>query len=228
MAGAREILSDEEFMIQGDVQLRCNETEQLILFWEVSKIEGKNGQFVPYINIENRDANFTLSSKRLSVGLSYVRFISRRPSSSEEPESYDFGFVRLLPPLQATIVAPNVTIKATGIFTLDASMSRDTGAAADGQRGMTFMWLCRKENETFSNIDTLPVDLALGREPIKGGCFGYGPGKLNSNKNVLMIDPRGMKYRQTYVFQLVVSKDRRTATSIHAVCVTFDISLSIR
>ena len=228
IASAREILPDEDVLIRSDVVFKCNRTGNIYAFWEVSTVDEIHGEFIPQLNIEDGHSNFSLNTRDLSVGLSYVRFVLKATSAPEQPESFDYGFVRRLPPLIAEIRAPNVVAKGAAPFTLDGSMSRDTSRSVDDEQNMSFTWLCKRENETLPLTGDPPVDIGFGEKQSEGGCFGYGQARLNSTERIVVINPDRMQSKQVYIFALVVRKGKRKATNYHRLEVILDCQLIIR
>lgn len=141
----------------------------------------------------------------------------------------DFGFLEVvLPEIVAKILGVNKAVKGTGKIVLDASHSYDPYEMNLKDQGLVFTWLCRKEEEDFSNIQSLSIDQSYGRDKVLGGCFGYGVGKLNTTEPTIKIDISGMISQSSYVFKVIVQKGNRSSSANHTLLVESSISFTIR
>ena len=143
--------------------------------------------------------------------------------------NYDYGFLKVvLPDLVAKIRGVSKAVKGTGTIVLDATDSYDPNEPTLKDQGIVFTWLCRREDEAFSSMESLPIDHSYGREKILGGCFGYGVGKLNHTGPTLKIDINKMISQNTYVFMVIVQKENRSSTANHTLRIESSIFFSIR
>lgn len=179
--------------------------------WEVSKANislGVFGNFLPRpLSIHNE--NLSLYQKRSNDSYLYVSYVLRHPMDNKTI-AYDYGYVLLLRPRPiASITGVTNAIKGQGSVTLDGSgvlYSR----AIDQRASFQFSWYCRRKEERFSEEDSL-----LDSSQNSGGCYGYGPGRLNETGRYLTVDVDKMETGHTYVFRVKVTLDSETSTDDH-------------
>ena len=200
----------------------------MVLSWESSEASETNGAFSVSQTLKVGSENLTITPKTLSPGLYYVRLFAKM-NKEEGAINYDYGFLKVvLPDLVAKIRGVSKAVKGTGTIVLDATDSYDPNETTLKDQGIVFTWLCRREDEDFSNMESLPIDLSYGREKILGGCFGYGVGKLNHTGPTLKIDINKMISQNAYVFMVIVQKENRSSTANHTLRIESSISFSIR
>ncbi|XP_015751283.1 PREDICTED: sperm receptor for egg jelly-like isoform X1 [Acropora digitifera] len=179
-------------------------------------------------HLEITSQNLTIKPRRWKVGLYFIRLIAEM-TKEEGAVNYDYGFLRVvLPDLVAKVRGPKKAVKGTGNIVLDGTDCYDPDNPSAKDQGMVFTWLCRRENEEFSNMETLPIESSLGRAKVLGGCFGYGVGKMNTTESIIEIDTNRMPSKTTFVFKLIVEKENRTAVAFHNLTVESSIDFSIR
>lgn len=216
------------FVVVGKVTKHCNTSSLMVLSWESSEVSEQNGAFSVSQTLDVGSENLTITPKRLSPGLYYVRLIAVM-NKEEGAINYDYGFLKVeLPDLVAKIRGVIKAVKGTGTIILDATDSYDPHEPTLKDQGIVFTWLCRREDEDFSNMESLPIDYSYGREKILGGCFGYGVGELNSTGPTVEIDINKMISQNTFVFMVIVQKENRSSTANHTLRVESSISFSIR
>ena len=225
---ATRITTVDMFVVVGEVTSRCNTSTSMRLTWESNEVEDLNGAFTMSQTLAFASRNLTIEPKRLPIGLYFIRLIAEM-TKEEGAIAYDYGFLQVvLPELVAKIRGVNKAVKGTGNVILDATDSYDPHDPAAKDQGMVFTWLCRREDEDFSNLQSLSIDIPLGREKILGGCFGYGVGKMNTTEPILEIEINRMVSKNTYVFKLIVEKDNQTSAVNHTLKVDSSIAFSIR
>ncbi|XP_068682590.1 polycystin-1-like protein 2 [Montipora foliosa] len=225
---ATRVTTVDLLVVRGEVGIRCNTSSSLLLSWESNEIEEPNGLFMMSDRLAIASLNLTIEPGRLKVGLYFIRLIAEM-TKEEGALNYDYGFLRVvLPDLVAKVRGVNKAVKGTGNIILDATDSYDPDNSAAQEQGMAFTWLCRRENEEFSNMETLPIDSSLGRAKVLGGCFGYGVGKMNTTEPLLEINMNKIGSKSTYVFKLIVEKENRTSVAYHTLRVESSIEFSIR
>ena len=171
------------FVVVGELNLQCNTSTSVRLSWDSYEVEDPNGAFTlsqtfDVIGVQN----FTIEPKSLPPGLYLIRLIAEM-TKEEGAIGYDYGFLQVVfPDLVAKIRGVDEVVKGTGDIVLDATDSYDPHDPTAKDQDMVFTWLCRREDEDFSNLESLPIDSPHGREKILGGCFGYGVGKMNTTK----------------------------------------------
>lgn len=203
----------------------CNLTQSTLVIWDRSNVNLERNQLTSLRTI-SRNLKLGESVKDWPLGLHYIR-LSVSMRGKEGTENFDFGFVNVtLPPLVALIDGPSSYMKAIGPFTLDGSKSYDP---SDTAQGFTYIWLCRRLNETFDNINMSdPIDVATSGKRDRGGCFGNGPGRMNSTEAVLHVRTPYMEAKQMYVFQLIVRSHWRVSKINHTVLVNSSLTYRIQ
>ena len=218
------------FVIVGKVTAHCNTSSLMTFSWQSNKVYAENGAFSisQELQFGSDHENLTIAPKRLSAGLYYIRLIAEM-NKEEGAINYDYGFLEVVyPDLVAKIRGVNKVLKGTGKITLDATDSYDPHEPTLKDQGIVFKWLCRREDEDFSNMQSLPIDNSYGREKILGGCFGYGVGMLNSTDPTIEVDINKMVSQNTYVFMVIVQKENRSSAANHTLRVESSIAFSIR
>lgn len=225
---ATRITTIDMFVVVGKVAAHCNTSSLMVLSWESNEVYVENGAFSISQVLEVGSENLTIAPKRLSAGLYYIRLIAEM-NKEEGAINYDYGFLEVVyPDLVAKIRGVNKVLKGTGKITLDATDSYDPHEPTLKDQGMVFKWLCRREDEDFSNMQSLPIDSSYGREKILGGCFGYGVGMLNSTGPTIEVDINKMVSQNTYVFMVIVQKENRSSAANHTLRVESSFAFSIR
>lgn len=217
------------FFVIGEFALRCNTSTSFRLSWDSYEVDGKSGAFKlsPSLQIVGAP-KLTIRPKSLRVGLYFIRLVAEM-TKEEGALGYDYGFLQVVyPDLVAKIRGVDMVVKGTSDVVLDATDSYDPHDPAARDQGITFTWLCRREDEDFSNLESLPIDTSHGREQVLGGCFGYGVGKMNTTEPFLKISVNKMVSQYSYVFELIVEKQRRSSTASHILRVESSIAFSIR
>lgn len=225
---ATRISTIDMFVVVGKVTKHCNTSSNMVLSWESSQASEQNGAFSFSQTLDIGSENLTITPKRLSPGLYYVRLVAEM-NKEEGAINYDFGFLKvMLPDLVAKIRGVSKAVKGTGTVILDATDSYDPHEPALKDQGLVFTWLCRREDEDFSGMESLSIDHSYGRERILGGCFGYGVGKLNDTGPTVEININKMISQNSYVFMVIVQKENRSSTANHTLRIESSISFSIR
>lgn len=225
---ATTISTIDMFVVVGKVTKHCNTSSLMVLSWESSEASETNGAFSVSQTLDVGSENLTITPKTLSPGLYYVRLFAEM-NKEEGAINYDYGFLKVvLPDLVAKIRGVRKAVKGTGTIVLDATDSYDPNEPTLKDQGIVFTWLCRREDEDFSNMESLPIDHSYGREKILGGCFGYGVGELNHTGPTLKININKMISQNTYVFMVIVHKENRSSTAYHTLRIESSIPFSIR
>ena len=227
---ATRMTTIDMFVVVGKVTIHCNTSTSMLLSWESYEVEEENGAFsVSQVDFTDvRSENLTIAPKKLLVGLYYIR-LTAEMTKEEGAINFDYGFLEVvLPNLVAKISGVDKAVKGTGNIFLDATDSYDPAEPSLKDQGLTFTWLCRREDEDLSNMASLPIDNSHGWEKIHGGCFGYGVGMLNTTEPTIEIDIGGMISQNTYVFTVIVQKANRSSAVNHTLRVESSISFSIR
>ena len=138
--------------------------------------------------VVSRQANWMLQKRSLLHGLYVLKvFITFNGGMK-----YDFGFLEIMPsPLLARIEGGQDVVRGqASIFALDASPSFNKDVGPGNYTGMNFIWLCKKQNESFGNKTHFPEIQVpqQGQISYGNGCFGTGIGRLGSSDRVLKVD----------------------------------------
>ena len=225
---ATRMTTIDMFVVIGEVMRRCNTSTSMRLSWESNLIDDLNGAFTMSQTLDLGSQNLTIKPKRMAVGLYFIRLLAEM-TKEEGAIGYDYGFLQvMLPDLVAKISGVDMAVKGTGHIVLDATDSYDPDDPAAKDQGMVFTWLCRREDEDFSNLESLPIDSPLGRQKILGGCFGYGVGKMNTTEPILTVNINRMVSKNSYVFKVIAEKENRSSAAYHTLRVESSIGFSIR
>ena len=221
---AKVVYTTQTLDLEGHVKTMCNVTKSMLILWDRSSVNKETSQLMSLRTFGSGKLQISESVKDWPLGLHYVR-LSVSMRGKEGTTDFDYGFVNVtLPPLKAVIDGPASYLKGVGPFTLDASKSYDPSHTA---KSFTYVWLCRKFDETFNNVNmSQPVDVEKNGD--QGGCFGNGPGRMNSTEPILQVRTPRFEPGKTYVFQLIVRSDWRETKIEHAVLLNSSLAYRIR
>lgn len=215
--------------------------------WEAAAMYDSSDKFSQLIPLTGNGGKVTIQGNNLPSSLLYVRHVVR----TEQIEVFSYGLVQIdRPPLVGQITGPVQARKGEGVITLDASKSNDPDISSFRDRSgeITYTWFCKREDDfTYAQYSarrlqryrfqyryrkhfmrSIPADVSNGRPFTDDGCFGFGPGRLSSNKSVLKVDVNKMKSKYTYVFSLVVSKGRRSTKVYHKLKINPSVFFKVR
>lgn len=229
----KEILPDESYLIEARLAYQeFNSTlaqhRDLEFKWELSTVDENTGQFSPFVTLADNEANITVNSKEMAVGLTYVR-VSAKPKAVNGTIDYDFGFIRILPRLEATIAGPNMALKGGGPIKLHVftrgELSDSFGLKAPN---VAFVWTCGEDNATIAN-SSLQSDTPFDNFTSTKGCFGDDTGISHSTtERCVLINPDFLVSRRTYLFQVLATQGIRSVMASHKIHVDTNISLTIK
>ena len=132
-------------------------------------------------------------------------------------------------PLRAIISGGSErTVGFNHLVEIDAGESYDPDAATKGRK-WTFAWFCHRTNEDYTlpaNLTNLPpvptakpatngtgndskVNATNGTRKDLGGCFKFGPGRLNFTSLKITFNASTMKKNQSYVITFAMYKKGR-------------------
>ena len=190
--------------------------------WEVAKASDKSIEFERFVVhddiFNNKTGKLELKGKEFGEGYLYIRCaaFNKTLPGNVGVETYDYGYIRIVyPPLVVQIAGSSIAIKGNGSVTLDASSSYDPNARLNNSSGLSFSWYCRRVNGN-----------ATKKNP--SGCYGHHSGKLSSAKPIIKVDVDSMDANQTYLFELIITKDRRISRAIHTLAVFPPYVISLR
>ena len=227
-----EVLPEEKVRVEANIPfLRDNANLTSVNFdfqWEISTIDEDTGQFFPLVVLADKDRNITISSLQVPVGFTFIR-VSAVPKNAKQPMSYDFGFIRILPRLQASVNGPAVAIKGDGPVLLNSIISGELSDSFGNKADkLTFLWSCQVENSRSSNL-AISSESRYDNLQTNASCECFDPGILNSTREQsLSFNPDLLIANKTYIFHILVSQGRRFVTASHKIRVDSNISLSIR
>ena len=217
-------------LIQYPINLEhsCSPTGQMLFYnWKVSSIDGETGYFGPLRDFGEKNT-LILPLRFLSLGYTYIQCVVEIKGDAGSM-TFDYGYLKIV---RAPLVAKITDItRGSEIFTtikLSARNSFDAERRSDGSLRLQFTWFCRLEDETFSDSMEKVVDAAFGRNKSQHGCFGFGPGKLTSRDEVLVLNRAEMVKSQKYIFTLVVYKDVRNSSAVYEYDVRSQVSIFVR
>lgn len=203
----------------------CQPTSTILYSWKLSKIDQETGLFGP-LQPFGRKKTFILPLRIFGIGYAYVQCEVQLSGDAGSMTLVD-GYMRIVrDPLVAVITQIN---GARTKIMLSAAKSFDAGRRGSGTKGLQFTWFCRLAGESFFNItERYAVDNSFGRVKTNTGCFGYGPGRLTSRKEVLVLEMQEMVESRKYIFKLVVKKDDRNASAVYEFTVKPPASIFVR
>ena len=198
----------------------CSSSAQLKSYWHVTKATLESRTFYSFLP-GTAETDKPVWSTRLVPGLDSYVFVSYvlKMLPQYSVIGYDYGYVLLLEGTPvANISGVSDAYKGEGKIVLNGSQSYDPHPDKAGP--LTFTWFCRRRQETLPRNDSFPVvDAPSGETSASGGCYGYGPGRLSGNENVLVVDVDKMEEEETYVFELVVSNSLKSSKAVHLLTV---------
>ncbi|XP_078351488.1 polycystin-1-like protein 2 [Oculina patagonica] len=220
---AKVYYTTEQLAFKAEVQdSQCSSSAELISYWHITKATLKSKKFYHLIPgaIRNSRPVYSMWRRTSHDSYFYVSYVLRR-APQLEVTGYDYGYILLLqsPPV-ANISGVSSATKGERNITLNGSLSYDPHADQAGP--LIFNWFCRRSHETLPDDDSLPVvDAPNENTSRSGGCYGYGPGRLSSNENILIVDVDKMEGGQMYVFELLVSNGVKSSRAVHWLAVKY-------
>ena len=190
--------------------------------WEIAKASDKSSEFGRFVShggsFNNKTGNLQLKGREFDMGYLYIRCVALIATRSGDVavETYDYGYVRVVyPPLVAHITGSSTVIKGNGSVTINASSSYDPNARLNNSSGISFTWYCKT------------MDGNVSKEG-PSGCYGRHSKKLSSTKPIIKVDVDSMDANVTYLFELVITKDRRVSRAFHTLTVIPPYVISLR
>ena len=226
MKDAKEIFLSKMLMkLPLKLEHSCQPTSTILYSWKFSKIDQETGLFGP-LQPFGRKKTFILPLRTFRIGYAYVQCEVQLSGDAGSMTLVD-GYMRIVrDPLVAVITHIN---EARTKIMLSAAKSFDAGRRGSGTKGLLFTWFCRLAGESFLNVtDRYAFDESFGRVKTNTGCFGYGPGRLTSRKEVLVLEVQEMVESRKYIFKLVVRKDDRNASAVYEFAVKPPASIFVR
>ena len=196
--------------------------KSLFFEWEITKASDQSSQFGSFVAhgevFNNKTEKLELEGRELEEGYLFIRCIAfvKTQSGNFEVKAYDYGYVRVLyPPLIVQIAGSITAIKGNGSVALDASSSYDPQTPVNNSSGLTFSWYCQRID------DNIP-------KQSPSGCYGHHAGKLSSRGPMIVVDIDRMDANNTYLFELVVTKDYRISRAFHTLYVNPPYVITLR
>ena len=226
MKDAKEIfLSKRIVKLPLHLKHSCQPKTTILYSWKFSKLDKETGLFGP-LQPFGRRKTVTLFSGMFGIGYAYVQ-CEVQLSGDASSMALANGYVRIVrDPLVASIT--DITETRRKIM-LSAEKSFDAGKRRSGTQGLQFTWFCRLAGKSFLDVTERYVDdESFGRVKTNTGCFGCGPGRLNSTDEVLVLNMAEMVESKKYIFKLVVYKDDRNASAFYELAVKPPASIFVR
>ena len=194
----------------------CSSSAQLKSYWHITQASLKTRTFTAFMPAPLGTSQPFWSMIPQNLDSYYYASYILRILPDYKVIGYDYGYVLVLqqPPV-ANISGVSLAAPGDGNITLNASISYNPNG--DSGNPLIFTWFCRRSYEAFPAIDPLPVvDIPNGNASASGGCYGYGPGRLSSVSEVLVVNVDRMEAGQTYVFELLVSNGEKSSRASHS------------
>ena len=210
MKDAKEFFLSKMMKLPLQLERSCQPTTTILYSWKFSKIDKETGLFGPLQPFGRKDT-FKLPLHMFGIGYAYVQCEVQLPGDTTFMTLAN-GYMRIVRDL---LVADITDITETrSKITLSAEKSFDAGGRRFGTRGLQFTWFCRLAGESFLDVnERYAVNESCGGVQANTGCFGYGPGRLTSTDEVLVLNMAEMVESKKYIFKLVIYKDNRNASA---------------
>jgi hypothetical protein len=227
-----------DFTVSMPTEITCQASNYIASYQAtVYSIDNSTGSLQnSYTNFGNLLPEATvwkIPAKALQYGKYYVK-VTSVIENNRGTQSSDFGFIIVgETPLVSKIAGSSLAYQGIKeIVYLYGSKSYDPDVGQGKYNGMEFIWICRRDNETFKgNPTSLPVVRPSSNQSVDlGGCYGTGIGRLESSekgKYVIGLDIDKMKGDTRYVIVLVVKKGERSQRSEHSMYIKEEIDISL-
>lgn len=228
-ANPKEIHRTSVFSVKASaINVNCssNQSSQANFTWHWSVYEidpvtlewrPTNSTFVT-ANLTSTSQTIIISSQKLHYGVKGVTvFFTRKDHYGAS--FVDFGFFSVVVSeltVSLDLVGGDVIYEENPRkLVFDGSKSYDPDYPGNNN-GLKFVWFCLRSSE-FLNIsldyNKIPITGPLVAHGNKnwGGCFGAGPGRLNSSLPTISLDSTLIDADNSYEIVLMVCKDKRMA-----------------
>ena len=227
----RDFKRSEKISIKTHTTLNCF-NYSTSLRWEIfKKCDGQ--QQIPVTNLSGIDVD----RSELLIPARFFNYCSKvearfTVNMTEAPGVFKVKTVKFAikkSPLRAIISGGSErTVGFNHLVEIDAGESYDPDAATKGRK-WTFAWFCHRTNEDYTlpaNLTNLPpvptakpatngtgndskVNATNGTRKDLGGCFKFGPGRLNFTSLKISFNASTMKKNQSYVITFAMYKKGR-------------------
>ena len=216
------------YTFEANIELRCAQIWAQNMSWVLADSSLNDSDAILNGTVVSTQTNeWTLADQHLAFAhvLHALYFPLTVIQGNNVTESaYDKGYIIIRPlPLVAIISGETeITRGSNQNIILNGSESYDPHVGLGVLEGLTFYWLCKGSDEEFPTENPLEIQVAPfsfnGSEALSGGCFGTGVGRLESTEPVVVLNASAMQNSSaSYVFQLIVAKDARTALDMKTV-----------
>ena len=226
--------------IETVIKIDCQASETKELQWQVIK-ENAEGISGPALSKSGRESNLRIlhvparkldyGKYKVSLNISMVNV----PGVSTKKDAY----IEIIPSALIAVISGGAErpVGFSKTLVLDASESKDPDMSGSDEQSYTvsndsdirLFWFCKRSDN--SNY-TLPEEVNPDNPPSvvapsacntsncssvdHGGCFGSGPGRINSSARdaVHSIDTSKLTEDETYTFRLLVTKENRTTVFV--------------
>ena len=220
------------YTFETNIELRCAQIWTQIISWILADPSLNDSEAILNGTVVAAQTNkWTLADHHLTFAhvlhALYFSLTVIQGNNNKTESVYDKGYIIIRPsPLVAIISGETeITRGSKQNFILNGSESYDPHVGPGALDTLSFYWLCKRSDEEFPTENPLGIQVVFipfnGSEASGGGCFGTGIGRLESTEPVVVLNASAMQNSSaSYVFQLIVAKDARTASdrkTVHVV-----------
>ncbi|XP_078351498.1 polycystin family receptor for egg jelly-like isoform X1 [Oculina patagonica] len=217
------------YTFETNVELRCAQVWTQDMSWILADPSLNDAEAISNGTVISAKTNkWTLADHHLAFAHElhalYFSLTVIQGDKNVTESAYDKGYIIIRPsPLVAIISGETeITRGSKQNIILNGSQSYDPHVGPGTLDGLTFNWLCKKSDEQIPAENLLEIQVVAislnGSEASDGGCFGTGVGRLESTEPVVVLNASAMQNSSaSYVFQLIVAKDARTANDMKTV-----------
>ena len=213
---APNVTKDREVVIYAKTFIHCKASYETGFEWKV-EYQLQNESIPVNIDTDFNKPSLTIPPHSLPYGAIKLRLTADMKHSLDEINGHSIGYINVLSAdLKAEIFGGSFrTVSSLRHIIVNGSISEDPDVGRGNLSGIEFFWLCRRDNERFSeNTEDLPSVRfkEVSQHNVNGGCEGSGPRMLQYSTPELIIAPGMLREDETYVIKLVIRKDNREST----------------
>ena len=213
---APNVTRDKEIVVYSKIVINCKASYDTGFEWKV-EYQPQNVSIPVNIHTDFNKPSLTIPPHSLPYGTIELRLTADMKHSLDEISGHSIGYINVLSAdLKAEIFGGNFrTVSSLRHIIINGSVSEDPDVGRGNLSGIQFLWLCRRDNESFSeNTEDLPRVRfkEVSQHNINGGCEGSGPRMLQYSTPDLIIAPGMLREDEKYVIVLVIRKDTREST----------------
>lgn len=209
-ATCKKTFRSQQLAIFSNNVIDCQASRQTIFIWKVFQYHELDRSGTA-LDISANRSDIFIPKRSLPFGTIKIMFTVRM-GGIEGVENTTEGFICVWrSPLIAKIEGGSGrSVEYGSNVTINGASSEDPDVGPGIYSDMSFMWLCRKKNESFpQNVeDMLPIPLQSSHNASLGGCFGSGLGPLNVSTPSFKLDTSHLTLAD-YVIELRIQKGER-------------------